>query len=278
MSDQPPDQGQPPSGGAPWGEPGAAPAPAPSPAPPPETPAPASYGPPPGYGPAADTGQPGFAPPAGYPPAAYPPPGGYVPSGAYPPPPSSYPPGSYPPGGYGPPGGGWQQPVDLRGPAPGVSFAGHGARFGAYLLDVIILGFVTGILSVLLLVATAASIDWAAIRDFHPAGATTAEVTHVFGPIFALIPGFLLIGLLGLCYFPFFWARDGQTPGMRVAGIRVVRDRDGGPIGWGTAVLRLIGFWVSGAILWLGFIWILIDGRRRGWHDLVAGTCVIAAR
>lgn len=267
MRDQPPDQGQPPSGGAAWPDRGAAPNPAPGSMPAPEAPPPAGYGSPPGYGPGGP-GQPGFVPPGAYPPA-----GAYLPAGGYPPPP-----GSYPPAAAYPPGGGWQQPADLGGPAPGVAFAGHGARLGAYLLDVIILGFVTGILSAVLVIAAAASIDWAAVRDFQVSGATSADVTRVFGPLFALIPGFLLIGLLGLCYFPFFWALDGQTPGMKVAGIRVVRDRDGGPVGWGIAILRLIGFWLSGAVMWLGFIWILIDGRRRGWHDLIASTCVIGAR
>ena len=65
---------------------------------------------------------------------------------------------------------------------------------------------------------------------------------------------------------------------MKAAGIRVVNDRDGSRIGWGAALLRLVGFWVSGAVFYLGFIWILIDSRRRGWHDLLAGTCVISTR
>jgi uncharacterized RDD family membrane protein YckC len=81
--------------------------------------------------------------------------------------------------------------------------------------------------------------------------------------------------LVSFLYFPFFWARGGQTPGMRVFRLRVVRDADGGPIGWGPAILRLIGFWVSSAVFYLGFIWIFIDKRRRGWHDLIAGTVVI---
>ena len=57
--------------------------------------------------------------------------------------------------------------------------------------------------------------------------------------------------------------------------LHVVRDRDGGPISGGQAILRLFGLWLSGAVFYLGYIWILIDSRRRGWHDLIAGTCVI---
>jgi uncharacterized RDD family membrane protein YckC len=81
--------------------------------------------------------------------------------------------------------------------------------------------------------------------------------------------------VIGLLYFPYFWANGGRTLGMRPFNLRVVRDSDGGPIGWGTAILRLIGLWVAGAVFYLGYIWIFIDKRRRGWQDLIAGTVVI---
>jgi uncharacterized RDD family membrane protein YckC len=59
--------------------------------------------------------------------------------------------------------------------------------------------------------------------------------------------------------------------------IKVVRDADGGPVSVGQAILRLIGFWVSTLVFYIGFIWILIDSRRRGWPDLLGGTIVISA-
>ncbi len=92
------------------------------------------------------------------------------------------------------------------------------------------------------------------------------------------ILGALVITVLSLLCFPFFWARGGATPGMKVAGIRVVNDRDGSRIGWGPALLRLVGWWVSAAVFYIGFVWILVDSRRRGWHHLIAGTCVISTR
>ena len=73
--------------------------------------------------------------------------------------------------------------------------------------------------------------------------------------------------------FETYW--NGQTPGMRLFGLRVVRDRDGGPISGGQAILRLIGFWINSAVFYIGWIWIFVDARRRGWHDLIAGTVVI---
>ena len=42
-----------------------------------------------------------------------------------------------------------------------------------------------------------------------------------------------------------------------------------------TAFLRLVGLYVAIGVMYLGFIWIFIDGRRRGWQDLIAGTIVI---
>lgn len=111
----------------------------------------------------------------------------------------------------------------------------------------------------------------------------------VFGAVFAagavgdsaaLAGGSLLLITLvslaiGLSYFPWFWSRGGQTPGLRVMRLRVVRDVDGGPIGGRQAILRLVGYYISMAVFYIGFAWILVDRRRRGWADLIGGTCVV---
>jgi len=101
-----------------------------------------------------------------------------------------------------------------------------------------------------------------------------ADALAVLGGVLVIVAIFAV----SLGYFPWFWVKGGATPGMRIFNLKVVRDRDGGPIGWGEAFLRLFGFWVSSLVFYLGFAWILIDKRRRGWHDLIAGTCVIGAR
>jgi uncharacterized RDD family membrane protein YckC len=81
--------------------------------------------------------------------------------------------------------------------------------------------------------------------------------------------------LFAVVYFTAFWVLAGQTPGMSMTGLRVVRT-DGKPVGIGTAILRFIAYAIS-AILFLGFIWILFDKRRQGWHDKIARTYVIYA-
>ena len=172
---------------------------------------------------------------------------------------------------------GWPQPIEPAGPAPGVAFAGHAARLGAYILDAIILGAVVTtivVLSTLPIIGTLLG----HVGDRPDYWADSSTWSQLGGGLGLAILGVIAGSIVGLVYFPWFWARDGQTPGMRAAGIRIVRDRDGGPIDGGTAIVRLLGFWVSGAVFYLGYVWILIDERHRGWHDLLAGTCVISSR
>jgi uncharacterized RDD family membrane protein YckC len=173
------------------------------------------------------------------------------------------------------PASSWPPPVEPTGPAPGIQFAGHGARLGAYALDAILVGFAATAAFVVLVIVLFGSLDLAIDANGEvvvgDAGAAAASVG-------LFIAGSMVITILALLYFPFFWARGGATPGMKVAGIRVVNDRDGSRIGWGAALLRLVGWWVSSAVFYIGFVWILVDSRRRGWHDLIAGTCVISSR
>jgi uncharacterized RDD family membrane protein YckC len=86
--------------------------------------------------------------------------------------------------------------------------------------------------------------------------------------------GGLAVLLLAGIYFVFFWTLTGQTPGKMIMGVRVVT-LDGEPLSLGRSIRRAFGYLVSALIFYLGFIWILIDNRRQGWHDKLAGTCVI---
>jgi uncharacterized RDD family membrane protein YckC len=55
--------------------------------------------------------------------------------------------------------------------------------------------------------------------------------------------------------------------------VAVVRD-DGGRLRAGAAIVRWLGYWLSG-ILFLGYLWILVDNRRQAWHDKLAHTLVV---
>ena len=80
--------------------------------------------------------------------------------------------------------------------------------------------------------------------------------------------------LVAVAYFVIFWATSGQTPGKMALGIKVI-GANGAPVTWGQAILRYIGYIVSGIVAALGFIWIAFDSKRQGWHDKIAKTYVV---
>ena len=77
-------------------------------------------------------------------------------------------------------------------------------------------------------------------------------------------------------YFVAFWSGTGQTPGARVLQIRVVTAA-GGKLKPRQAVLRCLGVFLAALPLFLGFVPILYDAKRRGFQDRLARTLVIEA-
>jgi uncharacterized RDD family membrane protein YckC len=85
------------------------------------------------------------------------------------------------------------------------------------------------------------------------------------------------IGLLiSLGYFTYFFG-NGQTPGMKVMKIKLCGTDGTYPIGYGKGFLRWIGMLISGLVIYIGFLWILIDKDKQGWHDKIADTYVVLA-
>lgn len=81
--------------------------------------------------------------------------------------------------------------------------------------------------------------------------------------------------LISHLYYVLLIGLRGQTIGKQLLGIRVV-NRNGDVPGIGRAMLReVIGKFVSGIVLLLGYIWVLFDRRRQAWHDKIGGTYVI---
>jgi len=94
-------------------------------------------------------------------------------------------------------------------------------------------------------------------------------VLYAFGGAAAL--------LWSTVYFVTFWCTTGQTPGDRLLGIRVRRADDGALLRPARALLRLIALTLCAIPLFAGFVPILFDSRRRGVHDMVAGTVVVGS-
>src|SRR2546429_1662892 len=105
----------------------------------------------------------------------------------------------------------------------------------------------------------------------------------------AVIPGGVKVNLesvlgaaawsvvLSTAYFVGFWSLAGQTPGMRLMGVLVVPDAAPRLTLW-RGLLRMVGVLVCWLTLGLGFALVLVDDRRQGLHDKIAGTLVLYGR
>jgi uncharacterized RDD family membrane protein YckC len=119
-----------------------------------------------------------------------------------------------------------------------------------------------------------------------PARRLAAYFVDLFIPIGAfivLLGGSLVVRSLGLFLVAIgaylVWAftlfANGMTPGKKTMGIYVASE-DGRHAGFMTMFVReTFGKFLSGIVFGLGWVWILIDKSRQGWHDKLASTYVV---
>jgi len=130
--------------------------------------------------------------------------------------------------------------IEPAAPVVMVEYMGFWIRFGAVLIDGVVISFVSFVLFRLMF-----------------------GMSGIFGT------------LLPRLYYWIFTGLKGQTPGKMAFGIKVV-NAEGTVPGLGIAALREIpGKIVSYIALCLGFLWIIWDGRKQGWHDKIANTYVV---
>lgn len=108
----------------------------------------------------------------------------------------------------------------------------------------------------------------------------TAFAELVASLVVDLRPAWLVATLAGAAwylavgaYLVFFWTLTGQTLGMRLMGLRVDGPH-GHPPSVARSLVRLVGLVLAIIPLFAGFLPIAFDGRRRGLHDVLAGTVV----
>lgn len=110
-----------------------------------------------------------------------------------------------------------------------------------------------------------------------------AVIVHAVGNIFdaTLRPQWLadaLVGIgwlaVGFVYFVGFWSTAGQTPGMRLLGLRVVSWTNS-PVGFGRAAVRFFGLQLAIIPCFAGFLPALVDNRGRALQDFIARTFVV---
>ena len=100
----------------------------------------------------------------------------------------------------------------------------------------------------------------------------------VIGVIFrgSLVSQILISLAAGIAYSVYFiGSGSGQTPGMRLLGIRAIDARTQGRVDYGRAFIRYLVGIVSQLPCYLGYLWMLWDRERQTWQDKVAGTFVV---
>jgi len=80
--------------------------------------------------------------------------------------------------------------------------------------------------------------------------------------------------LVALAYFSSLWAWRGTTIGGIVVGLKVVRV-DGKPLTFPVSLVRSLAAAFSILVLFLGYLWMIWDPEKQGWHDKIAGTVVL---
>ena len=135
------------------------------------------------------------------------------------------------------------------------SFAGLATRGVGFAVDLLAIAAIFAVLAGLFALITAI------VGDLRPAWLAGAIAGG----------GWLIVGS---AYLVFFWSEAGRTPGMHVMHLRV-HDRTGKPPSPWRSLLRAAATVVSIVPLFLGYVTVLFDARRRGLPDLVAGTEVV---
>jgi uncharacterized RDD family membrane protein YckC len=138
----------------------------------------------------------------------------------------------------------------------GLEYVGFWMRVWASIID-----------TVLMLVIIAPVVSWIYGADYWLSG----EIIQ--GPA-----DFLVTWVLPAVAVVLFWIYRQATPGKMAIGARIVDATTGGKPTTGQLIGRYLAYYVSTLPLLIGFIWVGIDQRKRGFHDMLAGTVVVRAR
>lgn len=88
----------------------------------------------------------------------------------------------------------------------------------------------------------------------------------------------LLSHIISVLYLSLTTSYFGGTIGKLIAGLMVV-DEKGDKLTISRSIFRhLIGYMVSGLLFGLGFLWIIRDPNKQGWHDQLSSSYVIIRR
>jgi uncharacterized RDD family membrane protein YckC len=150
-------------------------------------------------------------------------------------------------------------------PHLGGQYAGFVSRLMAFVID----------LFVILLVL---AVTWLLVTAFQQVFHVGSLLSAIFGitphPSSGEVIASVFVSLLAMGYWVLGWAFAGQSIGKVIMGVRIVGP-GGSELTFWRSLRRIVGYLVVVVSLGLGFLWVLVDNRRQGWDDKIAGTFVV---
>ncbi|MCD7826164.1 MAG: RDD family protein [Clostridiaceae bacterium] len=138
-------------------------------------------------------------------------------------------------------------------------YAGFFVRLSAYLIDWILVGAALLLIRIPVFIAYLAGSADLILRDV----------------IFEYSVYDILIYVLKVVYFTFMTYYTGATLGKRLLHIRVISTEDRKPSFFEILFRESVGKFLSGLILYVGYIMIGVEKNKRGLHDILSDTYVV---
>ena len=160
-----------------------------------------------------------------------------------------------------------------------MKLASRGKRFGAACIDLVVPAVVCIIIIITSVVETIRQYSYMQNFGF---GFDTPEFGYGYGysrgisggTVAAIIIALLL--LLAYIVIQLVFFNKSTTIGKAALGLQVVSARNGEPIGfWKMLFREVLVKKASESVFLLGYIWVLIDDKNRGWHDKILDTYVV---
>jgi uncharacterized RDD family membrane protein YckC len=157
--------------------------------------------------------------------------------------------------------------------------AGFWIRFASWLIDSILYGLVAALFVVPAIVIGVSAFDGCSLVDSDDFGDAQELVCPPGTPDGGPIAGAVALGLIGVLIVLVIYVRAlgrGQTWGMKITNIRLVRSDNGMPVGFGKALGRtLFASIVSANVFYLGYLWAAWDDRKQTWQDKIVSSYVV---
>jgi|TARA_B100000809_G_scaffold159942_1_gene157333 uncharacterized RDD family membrane protein YckC len=135
-------------------------------------------------------------------------------------------------------------------------------------------------------------VDYCPICGTEQEGAGRSQYAGFFVRLFAFVIDNLITGVpvtlitifndfpflgtvVSIVYYVLFTYYRGQTPGKMLLGLHVENEDGNKPSLKQVLMREVVGKAISTLALLIGYLWILWDPKKRGWHDHIGGTYVV---